>query len=240
MHVRGERRVVGEGVGGQRLLEALEIELVEAGERRCMGECVAAVCIRGERESITDGAPCRVQHRGIAARFDLALHAPVPDLDVVPQELAEARVVAEPDRDACVDLRAYRAEMRGERDAVAAQAAVEQRAFERGTRRVVAADGRKWRAREERREEVVAQDEPRRVDRVGGVGRSGERRALTPALAGLAAYAHEQRFFGRGLAGRRAKGLDEWHADAEELGFVEDACERTRERARACGPGSHA
>ncbi len=239
MDTRRERRMVGEGIGGERLLEALQIEPIEAGQARCVGEGVTAVRVRGERKSVTDGVTRRVQHRGVATRLDLALHAPVPVVEVAAEQLAEVRVVvAEPDRDAGVDAGAHRAEMRGERDAITVEATVEQRALEGSARRAVATDGRQWYSRKQRRQEVLAQDEPGGVDRVGGIGRGRERGALTPALSGISAYAHEQRLFRRGPAVRRAKGLDQWHADAEELGFVEDGSERTRKRARACGPGS--
>ena len=81
----------------------------------------------------------------------------------------------------------------------------------------------------------------RTVDRLAVVLGRRRRGALAPTDAGVGRDPHEQRFFHRGRVVRGAERRDEREPDAQQLDFVQRVdhrTERTRERARALGPGS--
>ena len=60
---------------------------------------------------------------------------------------------------------------------------------------------------------MIAEGEPARVDRVGGVRRGNECCALAPAVGGLAANAQQERFLDRHAPVRGAERFDERTAE---------------------------
>ena len=204
------------------LLEALQRESIECGECCRVLECVRTVGIDRERDVVADLGAHRGNDRDIGTGFDLQLDPAVALGAVRRGERAELLlVVGEADRDAGLDRRTRAAQVRNERLPGRAQLRVEQRGFERGPGERVAAHVREVVAREGARHEVVAQHEPRAVERLAGVARRRFGRALAPSVRVGGDGMDEQRVFVRRGAACSAERSDERQSDADELDRAE-------------------
>ena len=203
--------MIGDGLGRTGLLDALQGEAVDLVEQAPgVVERVAAVRVGRERHRGTDLGARRGQHGDVVSGFDLAFDPSVAGRDVGRDGAAQrVEVVDQAHGDARVDGRAAGAEPRGQRDPLGPQAGIEQGTFERGARRGVTAHVVEARAGEGAGEEVIAQSEPRIVDRLAVVRGGGLRGALAPADAGGSANPDEKRFLHRGRDLRGPKGRDQ-------------------------------
>ncbi len=218
----GQLRVIEHAIGRERLFERLQAERVQG--RQLVDTCqrVAAVGVGRERERrprvlrVPRAAP-----RPRARRY-LAFHTRVTGVAVSGDERRnDAVVVVQPDRDSGVHMRTRCAEVRRQRDTVALQPPIQHRALEGGAGRVVSANVVVRPAVEQPRQQVITQREPCTVDRVGGVCRRGERRALAPAGGRLSLQAHDERVLGRRIADCRAERFHERHPHTKQLGLAE-------------------
>ena len=191
--VAGEVGAFDQRVGRKRLLDALQVEIVDRAEQR--PRAVAVVCTVGVRSEggVVAQHGARVPQRpDVVTGGDLALHAPVPLLRERRDESFQlVGIGGQADRHAGRNELSYCADVRGQAHAVAPQPCVDERAVERGARSRVAFDRVERRADKGSWYQLVAQHESGSVDRVGRVRRIHLSGAFAPADACVGTHAHQ-------------------------------------------------